>query len=61
MKKLNSLEDLGSLLSEEFKTKKQPDNENVLAKTFSLSGCFFVLNSSESKEPKSSNEFSFFI
>ena len=32
MKKLNSLEDLGSLLSEEYKTKKQSENKNVLAK-----------------------------
>ena len=32
MKKLNSFEDLGSLLSEEFMTKKKSENENVLAK-----------------------------
>ena len=32
MKKLNSFEDLGSLLPEEFMTKKKSENENVLAK-----------------------------
>ena len=32
MKKLNSFEDLGSLLPEEFMTKKKSENENVLPK-----------------------------
>ena len=32
MKKLNSFEDLGALLSEEFMTKKKSENENVLTK-----------------------------
>ena len=32
MKKLNSFEELGSLLSEEFMKKKKSENENVLAK-----------------------------
>ena len=32
MKKLNSFEDLGSLIPEEFMTKKKSENENVLAK-----------------------------
>tara|TARA_B100000989_G_C19446510_1_gene429740 strand:- start:226 stop:561 length:336 start_codon:yes stop_codon:yes gene_type:complete len=32
MKKLNSFEDLGSLLSDEFKTKKQFESDNNLAK-----------------------------
>ena len=32
MKKLNSFEDLGSLLPQEFKTKKQSENENILTK-----------------------------
>lgn len=32
MKKLNSFEDLASLLPEEFMTKKKSENENILAK-----------------------------
>ena len=32
MKKLNSFEDLGSLLPQEFNTKKQSENENILTK-----------------------------